>query len=108
MAGPGAAGPFVFGQNANRETLSGNKTLTKNDEQVQSLDPAGARDVTLPAEEGGLVFLIVNRSDGAEDITLKDDGGTTLATISEDEAALCVCDGTGWAVLLSATATVQT
>ena len=95
----------IFG--TNRETLSANKTIVATDKIIQSYDPAAARDITLPAEAVGLTYFIVNRSNGAEDLTLKNDAGTTLGTISEDEAALVVCDGTGWVVVLGATMTIQ-
>lgn len=101
------AGIPVFGAGVNRETLSGAKTLTADDAFIQSLDPDGAKDVILPAEEAGLAFLIVNRASGAENITLEADDNTALATISQYDAALVISDGTGWAVILGAAATVQ-
>lgn len=86
----------------NRETLSGDKTLTEDDATFQNLDPAGARTVTLPAEKAGLKFVIGNRADAAEDITLEDDSNSTLATINQDDVAYCVSDGSGWIVLVGA------
>ena len=91
-----------------RATLSDDLVLTAASPGIQSLDPAAARDVTFPAEAEGLVFLIINRSNGAEDITVKNDAAATLGVVSEDEAALFVCDGTGWIMLLGAAATIQT
>lgn len=91
-----------------RATLGDDLVLTDASPGIQSLDPASARDVTFPAEAEGLIFLIVNRSNGAEDITVKNDNGDTLGVVSEDEVALFICDGTGWIMLLGATCTIQT
>lgn len=92
-----------------RADLGGTLALTATSPGIQSVDPNGsARDVTLPAEAEGLFFIIINRSDNAEDLTIKSDAPATLGTISEDEAAILMCDGTGWIMLLGASATVQT
>jgi hypothetical protein len=83
----------------NVETLAANKTLTGADATFQHLDPGGAgRDVTLPAEatSGGRSFRILNTADAAEDLTVKDDGASTIVTISQNEAAWLICDGTSW------------
>jgi hypothetical protein len=84
----------------NDETLSGDKTLTQYDPVMQRLDPdnAGGRTITLPAEEGakGKAFRILNTADGAEDLTVEDDGSSTVVTISQNEAAWVACDGSGW------------
>lgn len=89
--------PFLLGIPTNTETLSGDKTLTRTDSPVQFLDPDGARNVDLPAEEDGLFFIIVNRADMAEDITVREDSGmTTIITVSQNEVGIVVCDGTNW------------
>lgn len=86
----------------NVQTLSGTKTLTVSDLPIQKLDPDGAdRDVNLPAEASStdLVFWIFNMANGAgEDLVIKDDTPTTLATILPGNVALCSCDGTTWTV----------
>jgi len=91
-----------FGLDQNVETLSGTKTLLISDLPVQKLDPNGAdRDVNLPAEASStdLVFLIFNQANGAgEDLVIKDDTPTTLATIGPENVAICSCDGTTWTV----------
>lgn len=97
----------VFGPNTGRsrldvntETLSGTKTMTHDDKQVQFLDPGGAgRTVLLPEEEesAGLMLLIVNTADMAEALTVKDDAsGTTVASIAQNEQATFICNGTAW------------
>lgn len=80
-------------------TLAGNLTLTRQYRSVLRLDPGGAgRIVTLPAEAGsdGFAYEIVNTADAAEDLTVKDDGGSTIVTISQNEKATVVCDGSSW------------
>lgn len=84
----------------NRETLSGDKTLATGDAQIQNIDPGGsARNVDLPAEEPGLVFIIGNRADAAEDITVRDDADSTLLTLNQDDVGYFISDGTGWVAL---------
>lgn len=84
-------------------TLAGNLTLTAKDPIVQFIDPAGARTVLLPPEEAGLVFVIVNKADAAEIITIKDDSDTTtFATPTQAEAAILFCNGVTWAGLVGA------
>lgn len=84
-------------RDVNRETLSGTKTLTTSDATVQNLDPNGAaRNVDLPAEEEGLVFVIGNRAGAANAITVRDDADATVVTVNQDDVAYCVSDGTGW------------
>lgn len=83
----------------NVETLTANKTLKLADAMLQSLDPGGsARDVTLPPEVGSLgqMFMIANTADAAEVITVKDDGGNTIVTPTQNESCFVWCDGTGW------------
>lgn len=89
------------------ETLAGNRTLTVAEvEQYQafSFDPAAARDLTLPAETAcaGVVLFISNKADAAEVITVKNDGGDTIVTPTQNEACIVWCDGTGWYGLVGA------
>lgn len=83
----------------NVETLTGAKTLTVADAQIQSLDPGGAgRTITLPPEAGSLghMFMIANTADAAEILTIQDDGGNTIVTPTQNESCFVWCDGTGW------------
>ena len=71
------------------------------------LDPGGAsRDVTLPAEAGadGAFFVIVNAADAAEDLVVKDDGGSTVCTVNRDELCIVGCNGTAWSLFAMITA----
>lgn len=84
-------------RDVNRETLSGDKTIATGDAQIQNIDPGGAaRNVDLPAEEAGLVYVIGNRADAAEDITVRDDADSTLLTLNQDDVGYFISDGTGW------------
>jgi len=109
MASPfsGMGDPEIHG--TTRTTLAAAGTLLDSSDPVQIIDCGGAaRDVTLPAERAGKMFIISNISDAAEAITLKNDAGTALATISQYQTAWCFSDGTGWTTVLGAAATVQT
>ena len=80
-------------------TATGNIALTAQYRQILKIDPGGAhRAVTLPAEasSNGLEFEIVNAADAAENLVVKDDGGSTIVTISQNEKAAVVCDGSSW------------
>lgn len=97
----GGAGPHqAFGRYAGAGiTLAANLTLTDEHTNFLRIDPGGsARDVTLPAEatSEGAAFRILNTADAAENLVVKDDAGATVVTISQNEAAWVVCDGTSW------------
>lgn len=90
-------------EDTNRQTLSGDLTLSATDAMVQNIDPGGAnRTITLPAEANGLVFVIGNRADAAEDLTVQDDSSTTIATVNQDDVGYFVSDGTGWIAFAAA------
>ena len=83
----------------NVETLAGNHEITPQAAQFQLLDCGGSgRSVILPAEEAsqGLFFVIKNTSDGAEDLTVKDDNADPVDTLGKNEFGVFVCDGTSW------------
>lgn len=92
------------------ETLAADKTLTSKDLDKYNgfaFDPGGAgRAVNLPAEAAcnGCIVMISNEADAAEVLTIKNDGGDTLVTPTQNEAALLWCDGTSWYGLVGATA----
>ena len=75
----------------NAETLAGTKTLTAKDSTFQALDcGGGARNVVLPAGEvKGRYFIIANKSDASENITLQQpDASSTAATINQNDMAI--------------------
>lgn len=87
-------------------TLGGAYVINANGPPALNLDPGGAgRDVTLPAVEEGLMFLINNAADAAEDITVKNPAAATIGTISQNEAGLAVCFGGVWYLRLVGTST---
>lgn len=80
-------------------TLAGAETWTHKDSTVQFVDCGGAgRTITLPAEESsdGIVYVIVNTSDAAEDITVNNDAAAGVITISQNEAGIVACNGSAW------------
>ncbi len=88
------------------ETLAAAKTLTTLSPTLQFLDPGGAgRDINLPAEADsqGLVFIISNEADAAEVLTIKNDGGGTICTPTQNEAAIVFCNGTVWSGIVGVT-----
>jgi len=86
---------------SNTETLTGTKTLVDSDLPLQFLDPGGAaRDVFLPAEsEDNHTFVIINRADAAEAITVKNDSSDTIATVTQDEKKQFASNGIAWVVI---------
>jgi len=81
-------------------TLGGAATLDRDTGFLTFIDPGGAtRVLTMPAAEKGLIFLITNTADAAEDLTISDPvGPTTRGTISQNEMAFVYSDGVRWYV----------
>jgi hypothetical protein len=85
-------------------TLGAALTVDADSPQVLFLDPGGAgRNVDLPAEETskGLFFIIVNTADAAEALTIRNDAAGTVGSVTQNEAAFCICNRTarkvyGW------------
>ena len=78
-----------------KETLTGNKTLTHSDAQVIGLNcgTGGGRDVILPAPRKGAWFWIFNQSTDADNLAVKQaDGSTALAPINQNESGIFFCD----------------
>ena len=95
--GRGLASAHQGGAGLNDETLTANKTLTASSAVFQRLDPGGsARTITLPTTAKGMAFRVLNAADAAETLTVKNAGGSTIATIAQDEAAWVVSDGSSW------------
>ena len=99
---PGAAYcHMLFPELCASYTASGTVTLTDQSRNVQLIDCGGAgRTVLLPPEEKGLLFVISNKSDAAETLTIKEDAGsTTIETADQNEAVAVWCDGSAWYVI---------
>lgn len=90
------------------ETLSGARVITAAELDtygIMSFDPGGAgRNVDLPAEatSAGHILMISNEADAAEVLTIRDDGGATIVTPTQNEACVLFCDGTRWYGLVGA------
>ena len=98
-------GPGVVINSINTEALGANLTILVADAEYQFIDPGGAhRDVTLPAEADstGYRYFIFNTADNAENLVVKDDGGSTIITIAQNESGIVVCNGTVWKGLVGA------
>lgn len=86
-------------------TMAGALVMTHDSTQFQFLDPGGAgRNVDLPAEEesDGLMFVIVNGADAAEDLTVRNDAAATIGTVAQNEIGIFVCNGVAWASCIGA------
>ena len=95
-----SGGAHEMGAGYYSATLTGATVLTMAYQNRLKLNPGGAgRTVTLPAEEGnaGAWFEILNTADDAEDLTVENDAASTIVTISQNEKAIVVCDGSEWA-----------
>lgn len=83
------------------ETLSADRVLTAQefaDYGQWVVTPGAARNVDLPAGSAALEghsFFIRNAAQSAHTITLRlTSGGTTIATIDQNESAVILCHGT--------------
>lgn len=87
------------------KTLAATFVMDADATLISCLDPGGAgRDVLLPPEEDGLILIIVNDADAAEDLVVKEDAGvTTIGTISQNEFAILVCVRDVWRIMVSKT-----
>jgi len=84
-------------------TLAGATTLTRQSGHWQKLDPGGAhRDVNLPAvtrQDSGDWYVIGNSADAAENLVVKDAGGSTVGTINQSECGVVYVTAAGaWAL----------
>ena len=78
-------------------TAASNQTVITSN--VLLIDPAGSgRNITLPAEASstGLFLLIFNTADGAEALTIKDDGGTDIIVLDQNQHGIVFCNGTSF------------
>lgn len=100
---------LALGTHVDSHTLSANLTLVDGDKAIQKVDCNGAaRDVTLPAvATTNHVFYVVNVSAGAFNITVKNAGGSTIATVVPGQAAIIIPTAAAWYGMggISATAT---
>lgn len=78
------------------DTMTGDETLDDSTGCFVKRDPGGsARNLTMPTETGraGAFYWLVNAADAAENITVKDSGGSTVVTLNQNDSAVLYCDG---------------
>jgi len=90
----------------NTQTLSDHLVLTAGDDAYQAIDPAGAKNVTLPdlGSSGRGMAVIDNTADGAEVITIKDgaNASATIGTPTQNESAVCHFSEGKWVCVVGA------
>lgn len=80
----------------NIETLAANKVIGPLEEVIHILDPDGSdRDIELPPEAGSY-YLKIKNSGGANDLVVKDDGGSIISTITPGSTVEFYSDQTNW------------
>jgi hypothetical protein len=102
---------YIMAGGVNESTLTGTATLVDATfKHFNNLDPGGAtRTVLLPSERAGRWVIIRNAADAAEDLTVKEDSGTTTqATISRGGVCAFVSTGSAWVVFSLASAYTDT
>lgn len=80
-----------YAEFVNVETLAAAKTLTDNDCPFQDLSLGGAdRDVNLPAKATTNHLFFIRHSDGANTMTIKLSGGTSLTSVTTGQICICI------------------
>ena len=92
---------FEFKNGVNIESIVDNKTLSYKDSMVQVLDVDSNRDVILPAERNGAIFMIKNENNTYA-ITVKNAASATIATLAVNEGSVFACDGSAWKLVIKA------
>lgn len=86
--------------------MTGNLVLDADSPPLLNLDLNGlARNLTLPTEEEGLIFLVNNISATAIDLTVKNPAAATIGTLSQAEAGIIFCAQGVWYFRLFGTTT---
>lgn len=92
---------FQFKNGVNVESIVDNKTLTYKDSMIQVLDVDSNRDVILPAEKDGAIFMIKNEN-STYAITVKNASSATIETLAVGVGAIFACNGTAWKTVIKA------
>lgn len=88
--------PLLLAGGVESQTISGDTSLTDKDSLFQIIDGGGSdRDVTLPAEKDGRVYMIKN-SGATNSLVIKNDAAATIETLTSGQTTMVVCDGTNW------------
>lgn len=82
-----------------RSAMAGTLTLTTTSAVYNFLDPNGSdRQVTLPTAAAGISFVF-DHIGGANTITVKDAGASTVTTLTTGQIKTVIYDGMAWQVL---------
>lgn len=88
--------PLLLEGGVEAKTIAANIELNDKDSLFQIIDGGGVnRDVTLPNEKSGRVYMIKNAG-ASHDLILKDQAGVSVGTIAHGENHFVVCDGVDW------------
>ena len=90
---------FQFEDGVNIADMAGVTTLTYSDSQIQILsnDSGVALDLYLPEKKNGAYFWI--RSNGANEIHVRD-ASTTYQALASNKYCLIVSDGSVWSIVV--------
>ena len=90
----------------NAQTLSDHLVLTAGDDAYQAIDPAGAKNVTLPdlGSSGRGMLVLDNTADTTEIITIKDGANSSavIGTPTQHQSAVCHYSEGTWVCVVGA------
>lgn len=90
--------PPIFRGGVNIESISDNKTLTMEDSTFQHINASvGSLNIILPAPKNGAVFAIMCIGNA---LMVQVPGPTNIKSLSVDEGAMFVSDGSVWKQIL--------
>lgn len=79
------------------KTLTSDMTVVQDGPICLFYDPNGVdRTITLPVASEGLFYFIFNTSTGSFSLVVKNQGGTTLASVGQQQCVQFFCDIVGW------------
>lgn len=93
--------PLLLEGGVNNETVTGNVTLDGKSSLFQMIDGGLVnRNLTLPPEKDGRMFIILNAGT-TNTILVQDDAAAGVITLSPGEMAWIVSDGSAWYPVLN-------
>lgn len=84
------------------------QSITMSHQPVLYGVPTAARVITLPAvdaDDDGAFFVMVNKSAGANALTINNSAASTIGTLDQNQGGLIVCVGGAWTVVCVAGST---
>jgi hypothetical protein len=92
--------PLLLEGGVESKTISAPLVVLDKDSLFQVIDGGGTdRDVTLPAEKSGRVYMFANVGSSHNLNLKKSDGTTPVGSIAHGVSKWVVCDGTNWFIL---------